>query len=400
MLSDSPSPVKSHFKSRKLFKLWRSFDFASAMFSLSGIIFATIDYEINYSFTRNYYNCEVKNVSYILKYLIVCTTFIAIVNLLFRYNEKLKWKRSILYFPNTQSYISGRNKNLMLMIFEIFILCIFPYPHYEKKVLVPIRFHFDTFNTCYNLSEILYCLMFLRVFFILRAFINFSSFQNDRGRRFCQEYGVNPNIRFLIKCLVTKHPIYFISGIAILSLFILSLTLRIFERPVDDLSLFYYSNPMDAIWCMIETMMTMGYGDCYPITYPGRIISVGGYCAGSVIFTLMIVSLQKNVILDKNQKNVFKYVIQIPHSALIIKSAVKYYVAKKKLGKEHPLVSVYYLRMKNNINNYKAVKTITHEKPNKNLDELKKNILNVKSQVKLIDRTVSDAIISIMGQNN
>ena len=152
-----------------------------------------------------------------------------------------------MHFAKDNSYISGRNKNLLMMLFEILLLCIFPYPGYEKKIFIPLRIHFQTIDACYNLGEILYCLMFLRFFIILRALINYSQFQNDRGREYCQSNNVKSNLRFLIKCLVQMHPIRFIVCIAITSLFILSITFRIFERPVDDYSNLYYNNPMNAI---------------------------------------------------------------------------------------------------------------------------------------------------------
>ena len=392
---------RSYIKSRNHFRLWRSFDLLSAFFSLVGIMFATLEYELNYSSDRTYENCRTNPIdSYDLRYFVVFSTFAAIGFLVPRYIEKLRWKKRIYFLPRDYDFIAGRKKNFILMGLEILVLCIFPYPHVDRNIYIPLRLHLQTLHTCYTLSEILYCLMFLRFFIILRALINLSKFQDDRGRAYCQSNQVKPNIRYLIKCLVAHDPIFFISGIAILSLFILSLTFRIFERPADELSHFFYGNPMTAIWFMLENMTTLGYGDLYPITYPGRIITVLGYCVGAVIFSLMIISLQRNVQLNTNQAKVHKSIIKIPYSALLIKYCIKHYATKKKFGPNHNLSTITYLNLKSKIKEYRILKATNEEPVSRDILTLKRTVSEVKDQVKEIDQALTLAIENLTKSEN
>ena len=393
VLSDNFEAFGSYIKSRNHFRLWRSFDLLSAFFSLVGLIFATLEYEVNYSSDRTYENCKINPIdSYTLRYFIVFSTFASIGFLIPRYIEKLRWKKRIFFLPRDYDFIAGRKKNLTLMGIEILVMCVFPYPHVEANIYVPLRIHFQTLSTCYTLGEILYCFMFLRFFIILRALINYSQFQDDKGRAYCQHNQVKPNLRFLIKCLVANDPIFFISGIAVLSLFILAMTFRIFERPVDGISHLFYGNPMTAIWFMLENMATLGFGDLYPVTYPGRIVTVSGYCVGAVIFSLMIISLQRNVQLNSNQAKVHKNIIKIPYSALLIKCGIKYYATKKKLGSNHDLSQVSYLDLKRKIKEYRILKASNEEPVNRDVLVLKRNMTKVKEKIKEIDQVVSNAI--------
>lgn len=392
-MPDLANAENSYLETTSHFRLWRSFDLVSAFFSLAGIVFSTIDYELNYSSRRNYSNCEANPIGgHSLRYFTAISTFAAIATLMYRYYEKLRWKIKVFCLPRDHIYISSKKKNIILMCVEISVLCLFPYPNYEKNIYIPLRIHFQTIHTCYTLSEVLYVLMFLRFFIILRALINYSSFQNERGRAYCQANKVKPNLRFLAKCLVAQDPIFFISGLAVLSLFILALTFRVFERPTDDISNFFYSNPMTAIWFMVENMTTLGYGDYYPITYPARIISVAGYCVGAIIFALMILSMQEHVQLTRNQGLVYNSIIKMPQSALIITSCVKYYLAKKRLGSDSSEVIMLYLDLQNNISKYRMLKAKTEVKPKKELLEIRNNIKKLHLQVRKINKTVSEAV--------
>jgi hypothetical protein len=384
--------------SEKLFNLWRSFDLFSAGFSLLGIVFSSIDYEINYSYTRTYANCEYyRKDNYVLRYLTLVTTLIAIFFLLMRYWEKIRWKNMNKHnsLRNKNLVLSNR-KNLIFMLLEIIILLIIPYPMHERNFYVPIRYNFKTFLTCYTVSEILYCLMFLRTFLILRALVNYSKFQNERAQTFCQNNGVKANLRFLAKCLVFKHPIYFVSAVALVSLFVMSLCFRVLERPVDDLSGFYYNDPTNAIWFTLENMIYLGYGDFFSISYPGRVVSVIAYCAGSIVISIVIASLRNNVEFDRNQAKVFNYVMKIPESALIIKFLLRYYIVKKKYGSNNEITLGHYKVLKEKIAHYKKLKSKTEQLAvrtvGNNTKDISKDIKALKFKIKEINKILTHAI--------
>jgi hypothetical protein len=396
----SSNTFKTHSESRKLFKLWRSYDLASSVFSFLGLVIATLNYELSFSPSRDFNNCQISSLksSDVLKMIIAFATFVSILCLGQRYLYKIRWKRKVYYKGKDKDYKKTKIKNFFFFIGEVGMLCVFPYPNVEKKVFVPIRFNFETFLTCYNLSEILYSFMFVRVLLILRALINYSSFQNSKARALCRDYKVKANLRFLVKCLLMKHPMFFIFGMAVLWLFVFALTFRIFERPVDDLSNFLYENPMTAIWFMVENMTTLGYGDFYPVTYPSRIISVLSYLIGAVIFSFMIVSLQKNVDLDIHQVKVFKYVVKIPFAINVIKKSLEYFISKKKLGPNHQQSLKLFESLLKIIKKFKKIRIDYQTKENRSLHDLKKSVKVIANQVKSIDKVVSSAIEEVLSK--
>lgn len=396
----SSNTFKTHSESRHLFKLWRSYDLASSAFSFIGIVLATLDYELSFASSRDYNNCHISNLkSDVIRNLIGFSTLISVVCLGQRYLNKIRWKRKVYYKGNDKDYNKTRIKNFLFFLGEVLMLCIFPYPNHDSKMYVPIRYNFDTFLTCYTSSEVLYSLMFIRVLLILRALINYSSFQNNKARALCRDYKVKANMRFLVKCMLMKHPIFFISGMAVLWLFVFAITFRIYERPLDDLSKFLYDNPMTAIWFMVENMTTLGYGELFPISYASRIISVLAYAAGAVIFSFMIVSLQKNVDLDIHQVKVFKYVVKIPYAVHVIRKSLQYYVVKKKYGDGDEKVERVYKSLMKKIRNFKKIRAEYQTKENKSLHDLKKSIKVVSTQIKSINKIVSSAIEEITFKN-
>jgi hypothetical protein len=60
--------------------------------------------------------------------------------------------------------------------------------------------------------------------------------------------------------------------------------LREAERPVQDGFNFYWN----ALWCSVITITTVGYGDLYPISHPGRVVAVAASILGTGIFAILI----------------------------------------------------------------------------------------------------------------
>lgn len=388
----SPSFFHIHIQdTRSHFGMWRAFDLASSVFSLSGIIFCLIDYEITISNKRDYNNCKKEPEIGILRILTLISTVMSIFFIFLRYYEKSKWKQLIYKHTQNPMYIKGRKNDFLLGI-EILILCLFPYPYVDAKIYVPLRFTMEDRLICYNLSEVLYCFMYLRFFWILRAPVFYSKYQNLVTRSFDYDFRYKPNLRFLVKCLLFDHPITFLSTISVLSLCIFSLTYRVFERPADELSHFYYRNPLNALWFMVENMTTLGYGDFYPITYPGRIICVISYCAGAVLFFFMIIAIQQKVELNVHQTKAYVTIRKIPQSAAVIKYFVRYCIAKKKYGRNDYLTAVSYLELMNCVKNLKNIKSEVKSMFNKNTEFMKKDIRIIRLRLRKLDSIVSGAI--------
>lgn len=84
-----------------------------------------------------------------------------------------------------------------------------------------------------------------------------------------------------------------IVSIAIITMF-LGVIVRMFELTysfnMED-GAFDFEYFINVFWLMIVTMTTVGYGDGYPSTHPGRLLAFIACIMGTVLISLMVVSL-------------------------------------------------------------------------------------------------------------
>jgi len=82
----------------------------------------------------------------------------------------------------------------------------------------------------YMLSDFLFALMFLRLYFLIRTLLNFSVFSDLYSKRVCSKYGFEADTAFYVKALYVKKPGTVIIMVSVISIGFLSYLLRIFER--------------------------------------------------------------------------------------------------------------------------------------------------------------------------
>ncbi len=72
----------------------------------------------------------------------------------------------------------------------------------------------------------------------------------------------------------------------------------IYDNP--DLSPTGFENYINCYWCIFITMATVGYGDYYPKTLPGRMIGLIAAASGIILTSLLIVSLSAYLTMQTN----------------------------------------------------------------------------------------------------
>lgn len=101
------------------------------------------------------------------------------------------------------------------------------------------------------------------------------------------------------------HPLEMILGTMAILIFVFGYALKLCERPlvaaiklkiIQNSSNEEYKldlgNYYNAIWCIIVTMTTVGYGDYYPKTLPGRAIGFFMCIYGVISVSLMVLTLE------------------------------------------------------------------------------------------------------------
>ena len=335
--------LKDTATSRKLYKEMRYSEIFVSIFSVFGIISASVDYEKGYSLNRNHSNCF-ENPIQIYRYFTLIFTLIAIFFLVLRHNSKVKWwnKAEFTYYSN-QTAASHKRRNSLIsirLLIEIILLIVFPYPYlkgtFTYMETLPLYSNEKLNNSielCYNISEIFYGFMFFRVFFIIRTCFNFTQYQDDHARFYCNKYKTIANLRFTIKCIIKIYPIRMVCIITIVSICVLGLVVRVIERPFSDTSRMNFASFENGLWACAVSITAVGYGYVYPTTSIGRIIAISCAMWGVCIFSVIVFTLKRMLILDKDQRQAFNSIKQTRSAASVIIACLTYQIYKKKYGR-------------------------------------------------------------------
>lgn len=326
-------------ESKKLFYDWSSSEALCAFFAVIGVIAATFDYEFTFDDGRTNENCHIKSMPLDpFKIIVLISTLVSLFYLLLGRYHKIIW---ISYMNHAYSGIpiapitlkSYLTSFKWYRLVEILMLLIIPYPQMNFNLYLPLRYEFEMHTLCYKASEIAYLVMFLRVEIVLRAISLFSPYEDHLARTYCRRYKVPADARFGIKCLIAQFPLYVIIISAMVAMILLSTIFRILERPMDNLTTYYYSDYLNAIWFLFENMSTLGYGEYLPVSDFGRVVSVIGYFIGTSLFSLMVITMQEKIELNIPQSKAFTKIYKSNVASEAIAAGIRFYLAKKKFGR-------------------------------------------------------------------
>lgn len=286
---------------------WRSSDFLCAGFATLGWILSTVDYELSYSVDRSVSNCLPLHEYTTLRWLTVLSTVISLGFLIQRHYYKRLW---ILSKSHSKSHSPLPLFHLKLAI-ECSILCVFPYPDLQGQVYtleqhnIKPSYHFLQDNLCYTLSEILYFLMFLRFFFVLRAAVNSSKFMDSHARRVAKPYRVKANMRFTLRAWAQIHSFSVLIVLLLCTALLTAMVIRLFERPYVSIShqdLSYYPN---SVYYTFISITTIAYGDFYARTQLGRFSVMLAGILGMGAFSIMINMIDRILRISKPQREAY-----------------------------------------------------------------------------------------------
>lgn len=318
-----------YYVHKKYFQ-WRVAEAICCLFIVFGLITATLDYEFGYSQSRTNYNCT-ENPDQLHRTLTLVFTIIAIFLLGCRHYLKANW-----YSMRLNTHSKKRLTSLKFFI-EVIVLLILPYPGvrghftYDQSLIKEYNEAFDNRITmCYNYSEILYFFMFGRIFFVIRTLMNYTPYQDNHARTHCWSYKTKANFRFSIKAMFQAHSFFMISVLIFPSFVLFGAFLRIFERPFTNISGKNFYSIQNASWSSFVTMATIGYGDLYPSTFPGRCVAVLCSMWGAYAFSMLVFSMRKALELNANQVRALALIKQTRTAGKVICAFMCYCLARKR----------------------------------------------------------------------
>lgn len=88
----------------------------------------------------------------------------------------------------------------------------------------------------------------------------------------------------------------------------------------------------NGVWLTLITLTTVGYGDIPPCTTAGRVVLMVVAIWGSFIMSLLVVVIQSVFDLPVEEKMALKHINLTRHAAKAITTAIKFFLAKRKIN--------------------------------------------------------------------
>lgn len=231
---------------------------------------------------------------------LICTasSLILILAIYWRTKQELLWEQAKgIYSVFDDMSTTGK---MTTFLFEAFINIIHPpigllsIGFIAKDVVVEndIEYSYNTILTAFTV---------IRAYHLIRLMSIYSKFRSSRSQRLCQMNGSYAGTYYAIKCMMHEQPIIIMVLMLLTGIFIFGFLLRLFERPASFLHGMDFSDYGNAMWCIITTMTTVGYGDYFPVTLPGRVIGCLACVWGVMVVSVMCVSLYNLMSLDEGQ---------------------------------------------------------------------------------------------------
>ena len=114
--------------------------------------------------------------------------------------------------------------------------------------------------------------------------------------------GTYPGSWFAVKCLMKEMPYKVLAAVMLAGMLMGGYSLRIFERPMVPWTKMDYGEYGNAMWNVLITMTTVGYGDYYPATLLGRICGIMVCFWGVFGISMMVVTVSSVLNLDSSEE--------------------------------------------------------------------------------------------------
>jgi hypothetical protein len=164
-----------------------------------------------------------------------------------------------------------------------------------------------------SLDAVLFSCNLIKTYLFVRVYEQFSRWTSDNAIKICKKYKCNANVQFLVKSELKYRPYTMVSVCMVVVMVLLGLAVRTYEITYSfnqEESAFDFDFFFNVFWLMIVTMTTVGYGDGYPSTHPGRALSFFACVMGTVLVSLMVVSLTNTSELSPGQQKVYNELIK------------------------------------------------------------------------------------------
>jgi hypothetical protein len=250
---------------------------------------------------------QISPTSETLRSLILMTTLIScLLIVLSRYIEH----RREYFYKNEFELVFHKGEYFFYSVVECFLLLLIQYPKLNSYII------FSSLGTCYCLpiSTILSSISIFRFIFIGKFFKHFTVWNSEMAEYKCENSLCHADMKFAFKAIQKENPLLALFAIFVLTCLCFGFSLRNFElhywesQSIVTQNWSYYWN---AMWCVFVSMTTVGYGDFYPKTHPGRFIIVMACLIGIYFVSMMMVLMTQKSILNESEQKAYKLITRL-----------------------------------------------------------------------------------------
>jgi hypothetical protein len=154
----------------------------------------------------------------------------------------------------------------------------------------------------YTLDELLSVIILVRVYLFGRVFDEAMGRSTAQARVISKWNKVGFGFLFSFRAMMEAAPVAFVATVMSITIICLSYAIRVFERPlcrewegIHERCQPYadsYEHFTTAMWNILITMTTVGYGDIYPVSHGGRAVAIVACFMGVVLVAMLVTGVQ------------------------------------------------------------------------------------------------------------
>lgn len=250
---------------------------------------------------------EPSNITEIFRFITSFSTVIVIILLIFHYNIK----KNLLIFKQQVPFNSSLwSTGLLIPLIVEILLNLLHTPPYLNNITIKLSTtDTESIEVPIDLDLFLSVFITFRAYLIFKFYANYSKWSDVRAIRVCKECNAEGGFKFTCKAELKENPYFVLSILLIISILIFGYCLRnteitfIIDVPLSNFQ--DWTHMWNGFWCITMTIITVGYGDYYPRTHLGRIITLIACLWGTFLESLIIVAITNTMDLDSNELAAF-----------------------------------------------------------------------------------------------
>ena len=328
---------ESTYEINEIFAKLETSEWTTSFFTITTIVISLVYHDIYTNIKKDYNKEPELNKDFLDCILIINSISIFCFNFasVLRYIIQIKLHKSMNKITKRTTFFNC--KYFSSFLYEA-ILSLFHPNIFTKDITIKTKKNWFKVECEYDLNDVLTFICLFRIYVIFRWFIFLTEIYTSRANRLSHLIGTELTRGFALRSFILDSPFSFLLLYGTTTILFLSFMLKISEGPyyTSDMGINDYRKIKNCIWNVFVTMTTVGYGDMYPSTVLGKIIILVCCLVGVFITSLVTISIQNIVTMNKYEENSFN----LRHDEILegknqrnaanffIKS-IKYYIANK-----------------------------------------------------------------------